>query len=285
MGRGARGARAAAGRPPDAARRHADGPHRGRAARPHRPRARVAGARRQCPARPGLDRRWRRLRPLGAGLAGDAARSMPSAGACRSRRSTRRQALCSAPRSRRSSAWVRRPIRRWPIRPAPSRRRHSRRPRPRSPSMRPRQRLPKPRARSPRRRRPLSSPLHRSARRRLRPSRSSHRLWRRASRSDAVTKPARPPQAETPDEDDLRERIRLAAQRAIAASNVPEPVAAKSAPVKAVPAKRMQTPPPPRPRRTAEPKIFVPPRAPDDPGPEPTDGDGLAASPLRPVKI
>ncbi len=103
--------------------------------------------------------------------------------------------------------------------------------------------------------------------------------------SDAVTKPARPPQAEAPDEDDLRERIRLAAQRAIAASNVPEPVAAKSAPVKTVPAKRMQAPPPPRPRRTAEPKIFVPPRAPDDPGPEPTDGDGLTASPLRPVKI
>ena len=45
--------------------------------------------------------------------------------------------------------------------------------------------------------------------------------------SDAVTKPARPPQAEAPDEDDLRERIRLAAQRAIAASNVPEPVAAE----------------------------------------------------------
>jgi hypothetical protein len=102
---------------------------------------------------------------------------------------------------------------------------------------------------------------------------------------DAVTKPARPPQAEAPDEDDLRERIRLAAQRAIAASSVPEPVAVKSAPVKTVPAKRMQAPPPPRPRRTAEPKIFVPPRAPDDPGPEPTDGDGLTASPLRPVKI
>ena len=80
MGRGAQGARAAAGRPPDAARRHADGAHRGRAARPHRPRARMAGACRQCSARSGLDGRRRRVRPLGAGVAGDGrARCLPLA--------------------------------------------------------------------------------------------------------------------------------------------------------------------------------------------------------------
>ena len=37
-----------------------------------------------------------------------------------------------------------------------------------------------------------------------------------------------------------------------------------------------------RPRKTGEPKIFVAPRAPDDPGPEPTENDGLEIGPLRP---
>ena len=40
----------------------------------------------------------------------------------------------------------------------------------------------------------------------------------------------------------------------------------------------------PRSRKPIEPKIFVPPRAPDDPGPEPTDGDGVETGPLRPAK-
>ena len=83
--RGARRARAAAARAHDAARRHAHGAHRRRAARRQGPRARVAGARRQRAARSGLDRRRLRRRPLDAGLAGDAARSTRSSGACRSR--------------------------------------------------------------------------------------------------------------------------------------------------------------------------------------------------------
>ena len=100
----------------------------------------------------------------------------------------------------------------------------------------------------------------------------------------------RPPHAETPDEDDLRERIRLAAQRAIAASSVPEIATTKTAapktmPPKTVVVKKTQVPAlPPRPRKTVEPKIFVPPRAPDDPGPEPSDGDGIEVGPLRPAK-
>ena len=107
VGRGAQGAGAAAGRPPDAARRHPDGPHRGRAARPCRPRARMAGARRQRAARSRLDRRWRRLRPLGAGVAGHGrARCLPLARAGRGARA----APCWRPRSRR-----------WPASaPAPS---------------------------------------------------------------------------------------------------------------------------------------------------------------------
>ena len=45
-----------------------------------RPRARMAGARRQCAARSGLDRRRRGLRSMGAGLAGDGrARCLPLA--------------------------------------------------------------------------------------------------------------------------------------------------------------------------------------------------------------
>jgi HemY protein len=99
-----------------------------------------------------------------------------------------------------------------------------------------------------------------------------------------VTKTDRPPPAETPGDDDLKERIRLAAQRAVAASSAAAPVAAKFVPPKTVAVRRTQAPlpPPPRLRKTAEPKIFVPPRAPDDPGPEPTDGDGVDTRPLRP---
>jgi HemY protein len=107
--------------------------------------------------------------------------------------------------------------------------------------------------------------------------------------ADVVANTNRSPPAEAVDEDELRERIRLAAQRAIAASSVPPPVKVKPTFTKspapkpaAVP--RTQAEPLSRPRKIVEPKIFVPPRAPDDPGPEPIDGDGLETGPLRPAK-
>ena len=75
------------------------------------------------------------------------------------------------------------------------------------------------------------------------------------------------------EEDDLRERIRLAAQRAIAASDVPEAAIAPKPAVRKPPAPKpaaakSSAAPPTRARKSGEPKIFVPPRAPDDPGPE-----------------
>jgi hypothetical protein len=108
----------------------------------------------------------------------------------------------------------------------------------------------------------------------------------------------RPPQVEASEEDDLRERIRLAAQRAIAESNAPKtippkPVAPKTIVPKipapkvaalAVSAAKKVQPPTARSRKTDEPKIFVPPRAPDDPGPELTgEGDGVEFGPFRPT--
>jgi HemY protein len=87
-------------------------------------------------------------------------------------------------------------------------------------------------------------------------------------------------------DDDLRERIRLAAQRAVAASETvaapnPQPTKgtqpqAAQKPDRAPVAERQ------RPRRTTEPNIFVPPRAPDDPGPEASEENSLAIGPLRP---
>ena len=57
-----------------------------------------------------------------------------------------------------------------------------------------------------------------------------------------------------------------------------EPAAAKRQPGRAArPASRLS-----RPRKPAEPKIFVPPRAPDDPGPEISEDDGLAHDPFGP---
>ena len=126
---------AAARGPPDAARRHADGAHRGRAARPHRPRARVAGAGRQRAARSRLDGRRHGLGPLGAGLAGDGrARCLPLARAGGGDRRDRR-ARCWRPRSRRWWAWA--PAREPALAHAamPSRRRRSRRRRRQSPSI------------------------------------------------------------------------------------------------------------------------------------------------------
>jgi HemY protein len=38
-----------------------------------------------------------------------------------------------------------------------------------------------------------------------------------------------------------------------------------------------------RPRKPAEPKIFISPRAPDDPGPEAADSEGLGSAPYRPT--
>jgi HemY protein len=98
-----------------------------------------------------------------------------------------------------------------------------------------------------------------------------------------------------PEEDELRERIRLAAQRAIAASGGAEPATepskrTASAP-KPPPAKRFETKAArpankpeavPRPPKTGEPKIFVPPRAPDDPGPEAIEESGVDIGSLRP---
>ena len=95
------------------------------------------------------------------------------------------------------------------------------------------------------------------------------------------------------EEDDLRERIRLAAQRAIAASDLPEaapapkpatqkPPAPRPAAPKPAPAKSSAAPPA-RPRKSGEPKIFVAPRAPDDPGLESMEEDNaLDLGPLRP---
>jgi len=88
-------------------------------------------------------------------------------------------------------------------------------------------------------------------------------------------------------EDDLRERIRLAAQRAIAASELPEaatapkPATQKPPAPKPTVAKRPEAPPV-RPRKSGEPKIFVAPRAPDDPGLESTEDNALDLGPLRP---
>jgi hypothetical protein len=106
-----------------------------------------------------------------------------------------------------------------------------------------------------------------------------------------------PAASASPDEDDLRERIRLAAQRAVAVSNARETTAAKPVPEKPAaprsaaakpaqvsappPAKKAQTQPV-RPRKADEPKIWVPPRAPDDPGPEIAEESDLEIGPLRP---
>jgi HemY protein len=93
------------------------------------------------------------------------------------------------------------------------------------------------------------------------------------------------------DEDGLRERIRIAAQRAVAASNAQASTApnAKMSAANAVAtstAKKTPSAPLSRPRKSAEPKIFVPPRAPDDPGPDPASPGGdqeLGLGPFRPT--
>ena len=128
--------------------------------------------------------------------------------------------------------------------------------------------------------------LRRSASRR--PAQAGRAIASRSERRDglAVTKPARLPQAETPDEDDLRERIRLAAQRAIAASNAAEPIAAapRARPRRPFPQRgcrrhrRLVRAGPPSPRSSC-------PRAhPTTPAPSPPTAMASTASPLRPVK-
>jgi HemY protein len=97
-------------------------------------------------------------------------------------------------------------------------------------------------------------------------------------------------------EADLGERIRLAAQRAIAAGErdkaaattpptkpaAPKSAAAKPAePMRSAPAKRAEMPQPVA-RKAPEPKIYVPPRAPDDPGPDLVEERDLEIGPLRP---
>jgi HemY protein len=89
------------------------------------------------------------------------------------------------------------------------------------------------------------------------------------------------------DSDDLKERIRLAAQRAVAASGTAEAAAAKPG-VEKPPGAKKAPAPAPRPRKTVEPKIFIAPRAPDDPGPEPgpaprDSGDAAEFGPFRPT--
>jgi HemY protein len=93
-------------------------------------------------------------------------------------------------------------------------------------------------------------------------------------------------------EDDLRERIRQAAQRGVATS---EAGGAPAAPSKsAAPAAKPNAtkggargpgPKPetaPRAAKPAPPKIFIAPRAPDDPGPESLEEGRLDIAPLRP---
>jgi HemY protein len=129
------------------------------------------------------------------------------------------------------------------------------------------------------------------------------------AQAPAEPKPAAAPQAAPPAEaapasarvataaeDDLGERIRLAAERAIAESErdrvaattppkkpaVPKAPAAKPAePMRSAPAKRIEMPQPIA-RKASEPKIYVPPRAPDDPGPELAEESDLEIGPLRP---
>ena len=270
VGRGAQGARAAAGRPPDAARRHPDGAHRGRAARPCRPRARMAGARRQCAARSRLDGRRRRVRPLGAGVAGDRrARCLPLARAGRGAAA----APCSAPRSRR-----------WPASaPAPSPRIEH------ADAAKPAAAFPPPRRSS-----PSSAPVsRRRARqdRRLPPSRC-----RRAEPSASAAAGRGRVAADARRSDARRttcgERIRLAAQRAIAASRPRRGRARAAKPATQKPPAReaggaeacagKAPTPQPAARKSGEPKIFVPPRAPDDPGPESRRTSASSSGPCGP---
>jgi HemY protein len=88
--------------------------------------------------------------------------------------------------------------------------------------------------------------------------------------------------------DDLKERIEQAAERAAAAIAGPKPAVPKPAVPKTAPPKPAAAKAPPaapeRPRNAGEPKIFVPPRAPDDPGPDPTGAtdDGVEFGPFRP---
>ena len=142
-----------------------------------------------------------------------------------------------------------------------------------------------PRRRS-RRRAPLRSPPDlRSRRRRRHPSRPSRYPSRPALHWTPVPwrvrsgpRPPRPPKRTTwPSASGWPRRERLpppACRR---------PPSAKPAAPKTAPVRKTQAPLP-RPRKTVEPKIFVPPRAPDDPGPDPADGDGLETGPLRPAK-
>jgi HemY protein len=82
--------------------------------------------------------------------------------------------------------------------------------------------------------------------------------------------------------DDLREKIRRAAERGVAASAAPEGEGAKALLAKTTAIKRAQSTQG-RSGRGVEPKIFVPPRAPDDPGTEPADASAEPAR-LRPTK-
>ena len=129
--------------------------------------------------------------------------------------------------------------------------------------------------------------LHPAARGRAEAHHPARLLRRRAARCRACRQ--RSPSGDG-EEDDLRERIKLAAQRAIAASDLPEAATAPK-PATQKPAARdsprgrvakTTEAPPARPRKSGEPKIFVPPRAPDDPGPESTEDSALELGPLRP---
>ncbi len=89
--------------PHDAARRDPHGAHRRRAARRQGPRARMARARRACPARSSVDGRRDRRRPLGRDLAGDGrARCIPVARPRRDDGQGRRDPRCQARGARRA---------------------------------------------------------------------------------------------------------------------------------------------------------------------------------------
>ncbi|MBO0741941.1 MAG: heme biosynthesis protein HemY, partial [Hyphomicrobiaceae bacterium] len=78
-----------------------------------------------------------------------------------------------------------------------------------------------------------------------------------------------------PEDADLKERIRPAAQRAIAASTAPTPAPQVPAAANSTRAKKPGAPP--RQPQTVEPKIFVSPRAPDDPGADDPGADDRGA--------
>jgi len=61
----------------------------------------------------------------------------------------------------------------------------------------------------------------------------------------------------------------------------PKPAAKPAEPMRSAPARKVEMPQPVA-RKAPEPKIYVPPRAPDDPGPDLVEERDLEIGPLRP---